>query len=582
MRLSGMNIWFRRLSIVFALFLATFNSVFSQETSDSEAKLNNLFQATRMYLHTENDSVILFADSLYELSVKHHNITYQLRAMRHQAGGMILINGDTENGIKLFEKGIQLSIDSAQNNELFGFRNDLSVHYRRLGENQKAIELNLENELLASKIDNKNMQIFANHSLGTIFIDLEETEKAIQHFKVASHLSKETGNEKMLGHSESAMGTAYIPKNKDSAIYHLNQASVAFSNSNFPQFHHHARANIAEVYLDDNQVDSAYRYISTAIPFFSNEEHTATASYSFEVAGKVYEAMDKPDSAFLMYQGALDIALKFHIIRREKNLHQLLSNHYYNSGEYKNAYDHMKRHWMIHDSLFTIEKDKTIRSIYADHEVEKKEAELTIISNELALQKTKNQLQDSERQWLSLLITLIVLVATGIVSFLLYRRKREREKALHKLMLKEVELKGAQSKIELKEQKLTAMKNEIILKNNAVEELESKLLKDSENKQFKMVKLSNMKILTEEDWDRFKRMFLEVHPEFLGNPIFEEFKFSTSEVRFLMLTKIKLSNKEIASCLGISMGGARTTKYRIIKKTKSHGIETIEDLIDKI
>jgi DNA-binding NarL/FixJ family response regulator len=93
--------------------------------------------------------------------------------------------------------------------------------------------------------------------------------------------------------------------------------------------------------------------------------------------------------------------------------------------------------------------------------------------------------------------------------------------------------------------------------------------------------LSQMKILTEDDWRKFKKLFSEVYPEFLSNATLRSFSLSTAELRLLMLLKINLTTKEIASSLGVSDGAIRTTKYRILKKTKEAGIDDIQTLLDE-
>ena len=67
-------------------------------------------------------------------------------------------------------------------------------------------------------------------------------------------------------------------------------------------------------------------------------------------------------------------------------------------------------------------------------------------------------------------------------------------------------------------------------------------------------------------WKHFKTKFVEVHPEF-GYNLAEMFPgLSENDIAFCSLLKLQLTNKEIASLLGISHQSVISKKYRIKKK----------------
>ncbi|WP_165805958.1 tetratricopeptide repeat protein [Marixanthomonas spongiae] len=69
-------------------------------------------------------------------------------------------------------------------------------------------------------------------------------------------------------------------------------------------------------------------------------------------------------------------------------------------------------------------------------------------------------------------------------------------------------------------------------------------------------------------WKHFKTKFVEVHPEF-GQKLSNTFpNLSENDIAFCSLLKLQLTNKEIASLLGISHQSVISKKYRIKKKMK--------------
>ena len=64
--------------------------------------------------------------------------------------------------------------------------------------------------------------------------------------------------------------------------------------------------------------------------------------------------------------------------------------------------------------------------------------------------------------------------------------------------------------------------------------------------------LQNLKILTTEDWRKFRSLFEQYHPHFILNLVEHYPKLTGSELRLLVLIKIGFDTTEIANVLGIS------------------------------
>ncbi len=79
-------------------------------------------------------------------------------------------------------------------------------------------------------------------------------------------------------------------------------------------------------------------------------------------------------------------------------------------------------------------------------------------------------------------------------------------------------------------------------------------------------KLVSSTILTEEDWRRFRLLFDHTYPGFVFQLKDKLPDLSPAETRLLILTKLKLSHREMAQTLGISVDAIRKAHYRIRKK----------------
>lgn len=92
-------------------------------------------------------------------------------------------------------------------------------------------------------------------------------------------------------------------------------------------------------------------------------------------------------------------------------------------------------------------------------------------------------------------------------------------------------------------------------------------------------KVLHSTILTEQDWEQFKKTFDEVYPNFFANIRFRFPDITASELRLSALIKLNLTLKEAASTLGISADSVKKSRYRLKKKIGLGEEDSLENFI---
>ena len=124
-------------------------------------------------------------------------------------------------------------------------------------------------------------------------------------------------------------------------------------------------------------------------------------------------------------------------------------------------------------------------------------------------------------------------------------------------------------------------------KNKLLENLERKLSsyedrEDTEGYQNTLNSLQESTILTDSDWDDFRKTFDTVHVGFLSR-IKEKYpNLSPAELRYITLAKLEMSTKEMASILGIGVSSVRTAKSRLLKKLDLNSDDELVKIINTI
>ncbi len=189
------------------------------------------------------------------------------------------------------------------------------------------------------------------------------------------------------------------------------------------------------------------------------------------------------------------------------------------------------------------------------------------------LLEEKKQKEIQQRN-LVIIIVLLLLVA-GIV-FYIFKNKY----FLKKQKIKELALKNSNQALQLAQTKLSNLTNRIRENNTLIEKLNES--KDTKINQELLIQLKTSNILTNDDWAEYKLLFLEVYPHFINTLQKVYPDLTPSEIRCLCLEKLKLSNKEMGSILGVSSSSVIVTKHRIRHKLSLNDQKELEELVAKI
>ena len=176
--------------------------------------------------------------------------------------------------------------------------------------------------------------------------------------------------------------------------------------------------------------------------------------------------------------------------------------------------------------------------------------------------------QEKQRQFLIRNSLIIVIVLVTLLGMLFINRQRLQKKKLA------AELDAVTTKLFYSRERAANGEEQapaiIIREADAAAEAEA------------LSKLENASLLTNEQWEEFRKLFDKVHKGFLSNLKRKLPDLSQTDIRFIALTKLKLSSREMASMLGVSPSTIRIYKFRLRKKLGLDKEGDIEDLINKL
>lgn len=213
---------------------------------------------------------------------------------------------------------------------------------------------------------------------------------------------------------------------------------------------------------------------------------------------------------------------------------------------------------------------------------------LIATENSLNAEKYVGRLQtiEAEKQnavWVrnGIIIVLFLLTSAGLYALYQYRQKQMREQQLQEERLANATNQLAQYMTSIRD------KNELIAQITdeltQARQLTTPTTPTSPEIEQHIETLLNSVILTEKDWQQFRRLFERVHPHFFETLRKQYADLSPTDVRLLALSKLEIPTKEMAFMLGVSTEAIRKSRYRLRKKLEHLRADTdLEGLIAQL
>lgn len=250
----------------------------------------------------------------------------------------------------------------------------------------------------------------------------------------------------------------------------------------------------------------------------------------------------------------------------------LRSQFYEQVGDPLQALAYRKRYELDRDSLVSRNNIAAVERVKLRYEADKRIAELSRV-------EAKEKVQSVEIK-----ASIAVLVLLVAISMLIYNRQRLASKKDKELLM--AEKKVVDEELRFADIALRGFTENLQQKNLLIEKFKTEI--DQLNKRTlgndnagQLEKLLQAHIMTDQNWNDFKKLFAKVYPGFFVNVSKQYPHLSATDTRLLALIKLGLNNAEMANMLGITIEGIKKAKQRLRKKIDIQAVEDIESIRKK-
>ncbi len=314
------------------------------------------------------------------------------------------------------------------------FYNNIGDYYDYKNYEAKALDYYFKALHIIEKTGNKFELAREKISIGIVYFNSDDLDKAKRFYFDALKIGKELNSLYILSTVNTNLGAVYFNEQKfDSAKYFMEKALEIDMLKNDMFNYTASLINLGAVEIDINEKDEALKRFNKALKIAAENNYTELQTLAYINIGSLFK-----DSTYENYN--IDTSLKYYnkaLVLAKNSKRQddiftalnMLQYIYAKKGDYKKAYETAHEFQKVSDSIFNKEKNSQLLEIKTKYETEQKEKELII-----ARQKV------DRIRLISVIIVLSLLVALGIMYFMLRirylnnKKLRERQQFVDALL----------------------------------------------------------------------------------------------------------------------------------------------------
>lgn len=476
-------------------------------------------------------------------------------------------SGNYKDAVELYNKALLKAQGSEMKSEQAICYNNLGNVYRKLGDFAKAMESYQKAIDVFRKTKDESSVSDCMNNIGNLYLDNNDPFRALEYYRQSLKIAEKEKDEYRLIIRYKNIAGAYTElKDYENAGLYLDDALKLAEKSGDKSFLASCNMQLGKLHSAKNDYLIASAFFKKSVNYFA--EIGAKPEKSEALVELAYATLkqNQEKEALKSAQEALDLAESTASLKGRLDAYFCMSKCYEADGNFSQAYHYLSSAINLKDSIYTLEKYRTIEEIEAGFSRSELKKE-----NETLVQNSILQKQAIHTKNIILLLLIISLVLGMALLWLIYKRINE-AKLKAGVIKQESEATIGQLHDDLisKERELTSKTIFINQKNQILEsllgELEDLKKSDVSEQSIHHLQVKLRQELAPNAWKEFEMQFNEVHPGFQGRLLKKFPELTPAERRLCAFMRLDMNTREISSLSGQSIKSIEVARTRIRKK----------------
>lgn len=437
-------------------------------------KIRTLKELSVHYQNISVDTAILYANQALELAIKEQNPTWQAHSLLvlgnaysymgvydstinayskaieickysdsslyadilYNRGVVFVYMGEFDSALYHFNKSMDVLFGINDSSNIDGIYDAMGVVYYYKSEYLKAIEYYQKALLIAEKFDNRNLMAQLFLHIGAIYNEMDDLTKAEEYTQKSLEINNELNDIYDIAVALDNLGNIYLRKKEyQKAIEYCNKALTIFKEGGFESDEAMVYSNLGQAYEGLGDLNKAMEHYKESLAIARDQRQKLLVIQNLRFMADISKQRKSYHQALEYLNESETLAQEVQNPSEFYELYLAKSELYAELNDYRNAYINYLAYTSIKDSVFTQQKHEQINELQTKYETEQKEKELEQKEFKIQGQIAELKQQRTLRNFLFLILTLILVVLVILYRFYIIKRNANNEK---EALLKEI------------------------------------------------------------------------------------------------------------------------------------------------
>jgi len=428
-------------------------------------KIKLFIRISNIFNQTNTDSAFYYVKAAINLADKIQEPKFQAYSYRG-LGLKYKLTGETKKSEKSFFKALEYAVKSKDNYIIASIYNNLGVLYTDMSNYDKALKYLMKSLQLNKKMNEKMAVSTAYNNIGLVFYYDGNYDEALNYYKKALKIKKQLNDSSGIALGYNNIGIIYYFKDKiDTTFKYFKKALKIYEKLGQKRNSALALSNIGELYADIGLYNNSINYYLEANKIYEDLKDTFNITSVQKLLAQVYIEGKDINKA----KEHLDIAYNFAKKAGYKNdlidIYNTYSDYYTKKRDYKKALDYMEKYSSLKDSVFNIEKSKSMQELQTKYETKQKNQEIALLNKEKKLSAEK-----LEKQRLINFSLIGGIFLFLIIIFLAVKQNIERKRKNDLLRVKNAEILQQKEEIIAQRDEIESQRNYVTKQRDLIKE----------------------------------------------------------------------------------------------------------------
>ena len=406
---------------------------------------------------TSLEACLQYANEAKALSEK-INFQKGLAYANKNLGLCYYYKGDYENCLTYWNESLSIFQQINDTNGQANLLSNIGMTYKNIGIQVAALENLFKALKIAEQRNDKERTATVLSNIGATYFDNPATkEKALSYYLDAVKIMEGIQNNQVIGTIYLNIGEIYLIKNDlPNALLYFTKSREQFEQNQDNYSLLYSLTYLGKVYAEQKDFKRAIDFISEAHELAIQNKYELESALCLQSLGDTHLKMKDYSKAISFFDQAQQIDERIGAVKELKNVYEGFASAYASLGDYRKGFEYQQKLAALKDNLFSEENAKTIQRFQIEFDVEKKEAQIQLLTKDKELQSIV--LAQQRNNIYALVIGACLLVA---LAFFLLKNIKIKTQANTMLSLRNKEIMNQKEEISAQRDDLGRQREEI-------------------------------------------------------------------------------------------------------------------------